>query len=74
MVTVVQLVEHQFVVLVVAGSNPVGHPSYKGFSFERPFFIIMAPWRNWIAFLISAQAVIGSNPIGVTLLKPYLYW
>ena len=28
MVIVVQLVERQFVVLVVAGSNPVGHPIY----------------------------------------------
>ena len=28
MVAVVQLVERQFVVLVVAGSSPVGHPSY----------------------------------------------
>ena len=28
MVTVVQLVERQFVVLVVAGSSPVGHPMY----------------------------------------------
>ena len=26
MVAVVQLVERQFVVLVVAGSSPVGHP------------------------------------------------
>ena len=28
MVTVVQLVERQFVALVVAGSSPVGHPIF----------------------------------------------
>lgn len=30
MVTVVQLVERQFVVLNVAGSSPVGHPNRAG--------------------------------------------
>ena len=29
MVTVVQLVEHQVVILAVAGSSPVGHPEQK---------------------------------------------
>jgi hypothetical protein len=32
MVKVVQLVEHQIVVLVVAGSSPVFHPKFSGYS------------------------------------------
>ena len=27
----------------------------------------MAPWRNWIAHLITNQEVTGSNLVGVTL-------
>ena len=35
MVVVAQLVEHQFVVLRVAGSSPVGHPNQCGVSSAR---------------------------------------
>lgn len=34
MVAVAQLVEHEVVILVVAGSNPVGHPFAGGFRWQ----------------------------------------
>ena len=38
MVAVAQLVEPQIVVLVVAGSSPVGHPNFVGKALESPNF------------------------------------
>jgi hypothetical protein len=32
----------------------------------------MAPWRNWIAHLITNQEVTGSNLVGVTLAENWL--
>ena len=48
MVTVVQLVEHQVVILGVAGSSPVSHPKHKRPELDSPsrgafFFDI---WRG----------------------------
>ncbi len=34
MVTVAQSVESQIVILVVAGSSPVGHPTFKAIAYE----------------------------------------
>ena len=48
MVTVVQLVERQFVALVVAGSNPVGHP--------------IEPLAQSVEHLTFNQVVAGSIP------------
>ncbi len=55
MVGVVQLVEHQIVVLVVAGSSPVIHP---------PFGI--APVAQGIERRTSNPQVAGSIPAGRT--------
>ena len=38
MVSVVQLVERQIVVLVVVGSSPIAHPKGEAFGFPGAFF------------------------------------
>ena len=53
MVTVAQLVEHQVVALVVAGSSPVSHP--------------MAPYQSGLMAGPAKPSFIGSNPIGAFL-------
>jgi hypothetical protein len=62
MVTVVQLVEHQVVILGVAGSSPVSHPEYTpgqalrlvgGFLFSLPRTTALrrpAPLHLWPGF------------------------
>ena len=55
MVTVVQLVERQFVALVVAGSNPVGHP--------------IEPLAQSVEHLTFNQGVTGSIPVWLTIQK-----
>ncbi len=40
MVGVVQLVEHQVVILDVAGSSPVAHPKKKAGLLVRPAFFV----------------------------------
>lgn len=37
MVAVVQLEEHQIVVLVVVGSSPIGHPKFFEIMSSRPY-------------------------------------
>ena len=53
MVIVVQLVERQFVALVVAGSNPVGHP--------------IEPLAQSVEHLTFNQGVTGSIPVWLTI-------
>ena len=55
MVTVVQLVERQFVALVVAGSSPVGHP------------IKYEPLAQSVEHLTFNQGVTGSIPVWLTI-------
>ena len=55
MVTVVQLVERQFVALVVAGSSPVGHP------------INYEPLAQSVEHLTFNQGVTGSIPVWLTI-------
>ena len=43
MVAVVQLVEHQVVILAVAGSSPVSHPAEVGGLFSPPTFFFRGP-------------------------------
>ena len=64
MVGVVQLVERQFVVLVVAGSSPVAHPigNYLG---NHP--MTMRLWLNWIEHQTSDLRVRGSSPLRRTI-------
>ena len=57
MVTVVQLVERQFVALVVAGSSPVGHP------------INYEPLAQSVEHLTFNQGVTGSIPVWLTIQK-----
>ena len=53
MVVVAQLVEPRIVIPVVAGSNPVIHPTlYENFG----------AWRSLVAHLVWDQGVVGSNP------------
>ena len=52
MVTVVQLVERQFVALVVAGSSPVGHP-----------ITYYEPLAQSVEHLTFNQGVTGSIPV-----------
>ena len=56
MVAVVQLVEHQVVILAVAGSSPVSHPTGQGVS-SRPdlFFaaVFVAPEDTWVIGVIG---------------------
>ena len=55
MVTVVQLVERQFVALVVAGSSPVSHP------------INNEPLAQSVEHLTFNQGVTGSIPVWLTI-------
>ena len=57
MVTVVQLVERQFVALVVAGSSPVSHP------------INNEPLAQSVEHLTFNQGVTGSIPVWLTIYK-----
>ena len=56
MVTVVQLVERQFVALVVAGSSPVGHP-----------ITYYEPLAQSVEHLTFNQGVTGSIPVWLTI-------
>ena len=51
MVAVVQLVEHQVVILAVAGSSPVSHPEQVGGRIRSPTFCILKTSRTLIATL-----------------------
>ena len=66
MVGVVQLVERQFVVLVVAGSSPVAYPIN-----DRLFETIPKKkkrlWLNWIEHQTSDLRVRGSSPLRRTI-------
>ena len=55
MVGVVQLVERQFVALVVAGSSPVAYPILE--------HLKMRQWLNWIEHQTSDLRVRGSSPL-----------
>jgi hypothetical protein len=65
MVAVVQLVERQIVILVVAGSSPVGHPIVKSISslFSRPAGLepseraIAMSWPGWPAEANEAATI-----------------
>ncbi len=82
MVTIVQLVEHQFVALGVAGSIPVGypirgvrlmvrtpgfHPGNRGSIPLRPTKIIYGPIAQLGEHLPYKQGVTGSSPVGTTI-------
>ena len=56
MVDVAQLVEPWIVIPVVAGSNPVIHPTFGA-------------WRSLVAHLVWDQGVGGSNPLAPTSLE-----
>ena len=58
MVAVVQLVERQFVVLVVAGSSPVGHPIH---------FTIYEPLAQSVEHMTFNHGVTGSIPVWLTI-------
>ena len=47
MVGVAQLVERQIVVLDVAGSSPVAHPSVYGVYLETIVLHLVGVWRSW---------------------------
>ncbi len=53
MVAVVQLVEHQVVILAVAGSSPVSHPDIGNAVRERAAFLFRRPTNS-----LSAPSVI----------------
>ena len=63
MVGVVQLVEHQFVALVVAGSSPVAYPI--GINRNNPK--MKRQWLNWIEHQTSDLRVRGSSPLRRTI-------
>ena len=54
-VTVVQSVERQFVALVVAGSNPVGHPIFE-------------PLAQSVEHMTFNHGVTGSIPVWLTII------
>ena len=54
MVRLVQLVEHQIVVLGVVGSSPTSHPKFKDCPFRTVFFI-------WGAIAIDPPAPPGDK-------------
>ena len=60
MVTVVQLVERQFVALVVAGSSPVSHP------------INNEPLAQSVEHLTFNQGVTGSIPVWLTIYEYFV--
>ena len=62
MVAVVQLVERQFVVLVVAGSSPVGHPIHFTARYE--------PLAQLVEHMTFNHGVTGSIPVWLTI---YIY-
>ena len=62
MVTVVQLVERQFVALVVAGSSPVGHP------------INYEPLAQSVEHLTFNQGVTGSIPVWLTICENKIFF
>ena len=59
MVAVVQLVERQFVVLVVAGSSPVGHPIHFTARYE--------PLAQLVEHMTFNHGVTGSIPVWLTI-------
>ena len=60
MVIVVQLVERQFVVLVVAGSSPVSHPKILE-------TLCFAPLAQLVEHSTFNRVVTGSNPVWRTI-------
>ena len=71
MVGVVQLVERQFVVLVVAGSSPVAHP-IDNYWVTTLFNRMKRLWLNWIEHQTSDLRVRGSSPLRRTINRSVL--